>query len=680
LCIAGGVWLLRLRAALPDVNALAAWRPSQTTEIRSSDGVLLARLFEENRRVVPLSEMPGALRDATIAVEDRRFLEHRGVDWRGAARALVSDVAQGGYREGGSTITQQLVRSVFLDPGKRLSRKAREAMLAVQTERRFTKPEILGMYMNQVYYGERCFGVEAAAHAYFGKPASRLSLAECALLAGIPRRPALYDPYANPEAARQRRDAVLRRMVETGHLDAARAEAAMREPLRLAYRRPPRLQARRAPYFVDFVVRQLEDRYGADRVYRGGLRVQTTLNSRAQAAAELAVRRGMDAAFGRRPTQAALVSLDPRTGAIRAMVGGRDYSRSSFNRAVQAKRQPGSAFKPFVYAAALSAGHLTTDRITDAPVAFDGGRWRPRNMDGRWHGRITLTTALANSINIPAVKLCDDVGPDAVANVARLCGIASPLREDLTLALGTSEVSPLELASAYGVFAASGVRAEPMAIVRVDDCDGGTLETFAPRRADVLNPATSARMDFMLRQVVRAGTGAAAGSVPGARGKTGTTDSRHDAWFVGYTPALTTAVWVGNDHPSPIPGLTGGGVCAPIWAAFMGHAIRILPRGEQARPETHKPETRVRIAEIRRPIILAAAAPASQPSANGQASQPERSVVQADSAGRVQMPAWVTVDLCVDSGGLAGPGCPRTVTTRIRPDAMPPPCPLHGAR
>jgi penicillin-binding protein 1A len=634
--LSAGIWLYRLSLDLPDVSRLETYRPSQTTEIFSSDGILLARLFDQNRDVVPLQDIPANLRNATIAVEDHRFFEHRGVDWRGVARALVTNLEDSRYAQGGSTITQQLVRNLYLSPDKRLRRKIREAMLAIRVERRFNKNEILEMYLNQVFYGARSFGVEAAARTYFGRPAKELNLAQCALLAGIPQRPSLYDPYANPDQSRRRRNAVLKHMADNGYITASEAHAAMSSPIRLAYHRQPRLTARRAPYFVDYIIRLLEDRYGAEQVYRGGMRVQTTLNTRAQAAAEVALKSGMKARFGRRPTESALLSIDTVNGYIRAMVGGRDYRTSVFNRAVQAHRQPGSAFKPFVYAAALNAGMTPGDRITDGPVTFEQSNWTPHNYDHRWHGRVTLTEALADSINIPAIKLLDTVGTTSAIQMARACGITSDLSDNLSLALGTSEVTMLEITSAYGTFAAGGYHTDPLAIISVKDSQGRVLEQHYPDPESVLDDVVARRIDFMLRQVVRIGTGRPAGSIPNARGKTGTTDDLHDAWFIGYTPDLVTAVWVGNDKPSRIPGLTGGGECAPIWTAYMRRALAILPHHPippALKVQDTKPPANVHVAE----------APA------------KGSPLPSDAATRI-----VHRRICVMSGQLATRYCPET--------------------
>lgn len=720
--LAGAAWLYRLSLDLPDVGRLARYTPSQTTEIYSSDGVLLARLFDENREVVPLEEIPLNLRNATVAVEDHRFFEHRGVDWRGVARALVANAEDGRYAQGGSTITQQLVRNLFLSPDKRMRRKVREAMLAIRVERRFNKNDILAMYLNQVFYGARSFGVQAAAHTYFGKPVSELNLTQCALLAGIPQRPSLYDPYANPKDARQRRNVVLKRMADNGYITPAETHKAMAAPLGLAYHRQPRLTARRAPYFVDYVVRLLEQRYGEEQVYRGGMRVQTTLNTRAQAAAEDAVKGVMNARFGRRPTQAALLSIDPTTGYIRAMVGGRDYRASVFNRAVQAKRQPGSAFKPFVYAAAMNAGMSPMDRIMDAPVTFADDHWTPHNYDRRWHGRVTLTEALAQSINIPAIKLLNTVGITSAIQMARACGITSDLGSDLSLALGTSEVTMLELASAYTTFAAGGYHTPPLAIVSVTDSAGSTLEKHYPDPENVMDEVVARRMDFMLRQVVLKGTGRPAGSIPDARGKTGTTDDLRDAWFVGYTPSLVTAVWVGNDKPSRIPGLTGGGECAPIWTAYMRRALSILPHHPLAAPlqmPKPPPTGTIHVAEAGPANPRAPAATSTDGAPDDSAASSAREAAGEGDIVRVRVcgvtgqlatkncPETETRDfargtepvepcalhggsraangqvvvICRDSGGLAGPNCPHLVTERLASgQPRPAPCRLHRKR
>lgn len=718
--VAGAVY--HLSQGLPSAAALTQYRPSQTTEIYSSDGVLLARLFEENREVAPLADIPRTLRDATIAIEDHRFFEHRGVDWRGATRAMSANLRSRGYAQGGSTLTQQLARNVYLSADKNITRKTKEILLAIRMERAFHKARILEMYLNQVYYGERSFGVEAASHRYFGKPAKGLTLPEAALLAGIPQRPAAYDPYKHPKAARERRDLVLRRMAELGYITDKEAKAAMALPVRLAYKEPPHLTARRAPYFVDEVVRQLEERYGAETVFRGGLRVQTTLNTRAQAAAENAVRQGMAARFGRNSrTEAALVSLDPTNGYVRAMVGGRDYGRSVYNRAVQARRQPGSAFKPFVYAAAIGAGYKPTDRIVDGPVRFEGFDWRPHNLGGRWHGSVTLTQALSQSINIPAVKLMQEVGADNVVRMARSAGIESRLNPVPALALGSSEVGVLELASAYSVFAAGGMRTPPLCIVEVRQADGRLMERRYPEPAMVLDETVARRMDYMLRQVVRAGTGRAAAGIPNARGKTGTTNELKDAWFVGYTPSLVTAVWVGNDTPTRIAGLSGGSACAPIWVAYMRQALAILPNRAPATAPTPEAAPDFRVAEtegadpapqiteiaprgkvadagvgmpealnegdVRRRVCLLSGllATANCPEAVTEYYAPGAEPVdRCDMHARPEPPDAApgeAMTLCQETGGLAGPYCRNTVTVlREKGEPRPKPCNRHTAR
>jgi membrane peptidoglycan carboxypeptidase len=483
-------------------------------------------------------------------------------------------------------------------------------------------------------------------------------------------------------------------MAQVGFLSPHQARAAMKEPVRLAYTEPPRLTVRRAGYFVDYVVRQLEDRYGAEMLFRGGLKVQTTLNTRAQEAAERAVANGMNGRFGRRSrTQAALVSIDPTNGYIRAMVGGRSYARSVFNRAAQAKRQPGSSFKPFVYAAAMGSGYTPMDRITDAPVHFAGMDWHPKNYDGRWHGTMTLTQAFAQSVNIPAIKLLNSVGPGNVIKLARACGIESPLGDNLSLALGTSEVSVLEIAGAYGAFATGGDYTPPIAIVRVRDGKGRLLESNYPNPETVLDEMVARRMDFLLRKVVRVGTGRPAASVPDARGKTGTTNDLKDAWFVGYTPSLVTAVWVGNDHPSRIPGLTGGGACAPIWVAYMQRALRILP--SHPLPDALRmpapPQDRIYVAEDGqapgRTVAVAGTAGATAPDevasdeANYNAVSSNAASGAAMSSSDTVPPDAVRRRVCLVTGQLATRNCPETDVESFARGTEPTEfCTLHGGR
>ncbi len=579
---------------LPDVSTLYA-PPSEATRVYAATGEVIASLFRENREFVPLDEIPLSLRQAVIAIEDERFYRHHGVDLRGTLRAVWRNLLAGEIREGGSTITQQLARAVFLSQKRVLSRKVAEMMLALEIERRLTKDEILERYLNQVYFGNGAYGVELASQVYFGKPARQLTLAESALLAGIIRAPSVYNPFQNLPLALERQRLVLRRMAELGYLTADQARAAAGQPLHLAATRNAGLLGIRAPYFVSYILPDLLARYGEDAVYSGGLRVYTTLDPRLQAAAEKAVRAGLDEARRQNlhVSQGALVALDPATGAIRAMIGGYDFVSSQFNRAWQARRQPGSAFKPFIYATALARGIPPTRIIVDEPVTYEirgtvrpeDRIWTPRNYDGTFRGPVTLRYALENSINIPAIKTLAEVGPQAVIDTARRMGITSPLEPVLSLALGTNEVTPLEMASAYGTLATLGIHADPFGVVKVVDRDGRVLEERTPRRQLALSADVAYVLTDLLKGVILRGTGTAANIGRPAAGKTGTTDDYRNAWFIGYTPRLVAAVWVGNDDNTPMRRVVGGTVPARIWAAFMRAALADLPPEDWTPPE-----------------------------------------------------------------------------------------------
>lgn len=432
----------------------------------------------------------------------------------------------------------------------------------MELERKYSKDEILEMYLNKVYYGSGAYGVGAAARIYFGKHVSDLTLAECALIAGLPQRPSDYSPHRNMSAAIHRRNLVLDRMAELGYISAQSRDRAKREAVALVPRRPTGPSQYKAPWFTMYVLAQLKSKLGAQFVERGGLCVYTTLNYEMQQAAEEALRRGVQAAHGKHVTQGALICIDPFTGGIKAMVGGvgQDYLKDQFNRAVQARRQPGSAFKVFVYTAALDTGYPLDYELSNERISFPGyggSTWTPDNYDGRYGGSYTMREAVARSVNVCAVRMANEVGIEKVIQYARDLGIKSPLSKNLALALGASEVSPLEMCSAYGVFAANGIRAEPIAISRVTSIEGGhekELRGFSgPAPQVVLNPDTAQKMNELLRGVVTSpeGTGRAAAVIPNAHGKTGTTQNDRSAWFIGYTPELVTAVWVGNDDNSP---------------------------------------------------------------------------------------------------------------------------------
>lgn len=579
-----------LRANLPDLATLYQ-PPSQATRVYAANGELIASLYRENRAYVRLSDIPVVLQQAVVAIEDERFYQHRGVDVRAILRAAWRNLTRQALVEGGSTITQQLARNLFLSPRRTLDRKLQEILLAVEIERRLTKDEILERYLNQVYFGHGAYGVEMASRLFFGKSVREVTLPEAALLAGVVQAPSRYSPFDNFDAAKRRQELVLDRMAELGFLTRKQAEEAKKVRLRVIP--GPRnlgLVGVRAPYFVSYILPYLVERYGEDAVYNGGLRVYTTLDPRLQALAQQVVTRGVEEArrAGLRVTQGALVAIEPGSGRILAMVGGVDFQKSQFNRAWQARRQPGSAFKPFVYTAALEQG-VSPDRVLlDAPVEYriaGWGYWKPKNYDGTYWGPISLRVALEQSRNIPAVRMLAELGPQTVIDTARRMGIRSPLQPHLSLALGTSEVTPLEMAAAFATLAAGGVYAEPVAITKVLDARGRVLEEVRPQRSLALRPEVAYLMTDLLRGVILRGTGRAADPGRPAAGKTGTTDDYRNAWFVGYTPELSVAVWVGNDDNSPTNRVVGGSVPARLWARFVKRALAGSPPKEFPVPE-----------------------------------------------------------------------------------------------
>jgi len=580
---------------LPPVDALYA-APNEATRIYAADGQLIASLYQENRDSIPLSRVPRTLQRAVVDTEDADFYHNRGISIRGILRAGLRNALEGGYAEGGSTITQQLARNLFLTPQKSMTRKIAEMLLAVQIERRLTKDEILQRYLNQVYLGEGAYGVETAAGVYFGESARTLTLAQSAMLAGLIRAPSSYSPYEHPARAHARMAEVLQRMVDVGDLTPAQMQAALAAPLGLAAKGNGGLIGIRAPYFVAYILPGLLQRYGEDTLYKGGLRIYTTLDLTIQAQATAELRQGIDAALAQHLNvhQGAVVVMDPRTGAIRAMVGGYDFRTSQFDRAWQAHRQPGSAFKPFTYTVAVMRGIPPTRLLLDEPLEFqlpDGKVWKPQDFDHTWHGWITARYALENSINAATIRLEQELGPSSIVDLAHRMGIQSALSPTLALTLGASDVTPLELVTAYGVFADNGVRADPMPITKVTDWGGKVLEEHTPQRTVVLSPEVAYVMTDMLKGNVLRGTGVAANiGIPQA-GKTGTTDDYRDAWYIGYTPYLVTGVWVGNDDNSPMNKVTGGSVPAGIWAALMKQVTAKMPHDDWTAPDGVVQET-----------------------------------------------------------------------------------------
>ena len=570
-------------AGCPSAEQLRGFRPSEGSRVFDRTGALLGRLSYVRRINVPLERVPRHVRAAFVAAEDRRFYYHGGVDWRSAARALSRNLAALEVREGFSTITMQVVRSAFLadiSQERTLRRKLIEIELARRLERALPKQRILELYLNLIYLGNGTWGVEAASRDLFGKSVDALTVGEAALLAGLARGPSIYSPRRHPERARGRRGVVLALMAREGFLRPDGVARAEREPLRLsASGWKPRRVGSQA---LDAVRAAVDSLLGDDLRVAGDLVVHTTLDVRAQRAAERAVsdraaaiERGRPRPPEGRELQGALVALDPRNGEIRALVGGRRFVRRGFNRALGARRQPGSAFKPFVYAAALVEGYTPATVVDDSPVEItDGARvWRPVNFGGEYAGSVTLRRALMISANAATVRLSRAVGERRVADLARRAGLRGELRPVPSLALGALEVTPLELTAAYAPFANGGLRVEPSLIRRVELVDGTELwRAEESRPVRVLGAAEAFQVTSMLRSVVDDGTGHFVREL-GVRGpvagKTGTTNNGADIWFVGYTPTVAAAVWFGYDVPRTIaPNASGGRLAAPAWAAF----------------------------------------------------------------------------------------------------------------
>jgi 1A family penicillin-binding protein len=567
----------------PSAAEMQAFRPSEGSRVLDRTGKRIGRLSYVRRLNVPLDRVPKYLRAAFIATEDRRFYYHGGIDWRSAARALVRNVSDVSFREGFSTITMQVVRNAFLPhlSGERtLRRKLIELELARRLESSLTKQEILEIYLNVIYLGNGTYGVEAASRDLFGKSVTRLSLAEAATLAGLAKGPSLYAPRRHPDRAIARRNLVLSLMAREGYAPPSLATRAQTEPLRLAPAEWRPVQDH--SYALDPVRAVVDSVLGSAASTAGDLVVYSTLDAEAQRAAEravqlqaVAIQRSSHRGSSKADLQGALIALDPRTGAIRALVGGRRSVLRGFNRALDARRQPGSAFKPFVYAAALASGYTPATVIDDSPIEIDdeGKAWRPENFGGEYGGPLTLRRALMRSANAATVRLSQAVGERRVVALAHRSGIRSRMNAVPALALGAVEVTPLELVTAYAPFANGGVRVEPYLVSRIETADGTVLwRPPVPEPHQVLDQAEAFQMTSMLRSVVDQGTGRVLREM-GVRGpvagKTGTTNNGADVWFIGYTPTLVAGVWFGYDSPRPIaPNASGGRLAAPGWARF----------------------------------------------------------------------------------------------------------------
>jgi len=596
--------ILYFRRDLPNIARLQSIAPPVKTTIFDRHGTPISELFQENRLIVPLREVPKPLVDAFLATEDARFHEHWGVSLIDTFRAIIVNIREGRKAQGGSTITQQLVRNLYLTHEKAFTRKIKEALIAVEIESMYTKDEILEMYLNQIYFGHGAYGVESAARLYFGKSVKALTLPECAVLAGIPKNPSGYSPLRHPEASIARARVVLQLMADAGVITPSEMEVASEQLRPLPNERR---QVREAPYFVEAVRQELLTRYDAETIYGGGLRIFTTLDLEMQHVAEDVVEARlaeMEARQGLRSrhasvadenkrgggsdssetqyVQGALLAIDPPTGDILAMVGGRDFNDSHFNRALQARRQPGSAFKVFVYTAGVESGMTASDICVDEPITIPvpgSEDYQPQNYDGEFRGEILVRDALAHSVNVPAVRMLLRFGPKATIECARRLGVTSPLRAVPSLALGSYEVTLLEMTAAFATFADGGIHATPRTILRVEDRDGNVLEESKAHLASALDPKTAFIVTSLLESVVNEGTAARArseGLRGAAAGKTGTPDDYTDGWFVGYTPEVACGVWVGFDRKERIgEDQTGSKTALPIWTDFIigtGHA------------------------------------------------------------------------------------------------------------
>jgi penicillin-binding protein 1A len=567
---------------LPEISSLKSYNPPMVTEVLDSDHRPIAYWYKEKRWPVPISQMPDRLVQAFLASEDARFYEHPGIDFMGVIRAIVKNVEAGEIVQGASTITQQVTRSLLLTPEKSWLRKIKEAILAWQIDAALTKDEILTIYLNQIYLGQGAYGVESAARTYFAKHVDGLNLAECALFAGLPKAPSRYDPTRHMDRAKKRQDYVLRRMIEEGYITSNEAKEAKNTPIRL--KRETLDSPPGTDYFLSEVKKELEARYGKKRLLAGGLTVITTLKRDWQIKANEAVLQGLDSLRKRhtkdtelsQSVQAALVAIKAKTGAVQALWGGKDFKKSQFNLATQGMMQPGSAFKPIIYTTALSKGSIAPNTIVvDEPISLPGANsqtmWEPENFDKTYMGPITIRTALTYSRNIISVKIARVIGLTSIHDMARRMGIETPLANNLSISLGSSEVTLIEMARAFSTFPNLGKNIKPQFIQAVRNRKGEIIEQLEPVFKEAVDPVTAFQMIHLLGGVIQDGTGRNARTlgIP-AGGKTGTTDNCRDAWFIGFTPEVVAAVWVGREDKKSLGYKeTGGRVACPIWTSFM---------------------------------------------------------------------------------------------------------------
>ena len=574
---------------LPRLTSVRDYAPKVVTQVFSENGEVLAEFFVEKRYYISIEDLPTVLIEAFIAAEDARFFEHQGLDFFSIMRAMVKNISSMDIVQGGSTITQQVTKSLLLTPEKSYTRKIKEAILAYRIEKSLSKSDILSIYLNEIYLGHRSYGVEAAARTYFDKSASKLTLAESALLAGLPKAPSAYSPIRHLKKAQRRQRYVLQRMVDSGYVTREEAREAAEIPITITP--PENKNIKIAPYFTEYIRNYLKRTYGNELLYSEGLQVYTSLNLFMQRGAQKAVESGL-ANYEKREgfeegeprVQGALVAMDPQTGYVKALVGGVNFLENQFNRALQARRQPGSAFKPIVYAAALDKHYTTTTKVIDSPLVYmvesDEEFWEPKNFDLQYTGPVTLRNALSKSRNIITIKILQDIGVSYVVNYAKKLGISAPLNYDLSLALGSSGISLLELTRAYGVFANQGLLVEPIFITKVVGRDGTVLEENQPRLKQVISPQTAYLVTSLLTSVVKEGTGRRARALKRpCAGKTGTTNDVRDAWFIGYTPDIIAGTWVGFDNQKPLgKNETGAVAASPIWIEFMQGVLEGRPK------------------------------------------------------------------------------------------------------
>jgi penicillin-binding protein 1A len=585
--VAGGLVGLAISFRnLPDVRILQTYSPTETTHIYDINGKPLASIHDEaNRDVVPLDQISPNLKRAVLAIEDSNFFTHKGINPGGIARALIVNLEKGRTVEGGSTMTMQLVKNLFLSPQSKFSRKVAEAVMSIRLEQILNKDQILQLYLNQIYLGHNLYGVETASRSYFNKSANNLTLSEAAMLAGLISAPEEYSPFVNYKLAKERQEIVLNRMKDLKWITPAQETAARKEKIKLG--KITSFGGSQVPYVTQAVVQELTRRFGRDAVVKGGMRVQTTIDLKMQRIAEETVKAWHERLYyqglfyDRQEGQIALAAVDPRTHFVKAMVGGVDYEKSQFNRAIQARRQPGSSFKPFIYYAAFASGKYAPDSVVyDSPVGYrDGdGYYYPQNYGGGFSGAVSIRRALEVSLNIPAVKLGQEVGLNKVIEICRVLGIRSPMEPVVSLPLGAVDLTPLEMAGAFATFANNGWHSDTTFIVQVTDSSGNVLLDNTPKPKLVLNSWAAASVNSTLQGVITSGTARAAQLGRPAAGKTGTTSSERDIWFVGYVPQLSVAVWMGNDNYRPMSyGATGGTIVAPVWRDFMSQALEGVP-------------------------------------------------------------------------------------------------------